>query len=157
MGYDSSSEDRLLQSVSWEKNGYRLYKIATSYHNQEEGFFSKLNESNCVGLLRSQYQRLGGYDERFRSKGGGLVNLDFFNRALLDTAVEPVLLLGEATFHQVHGGVSTNVPWANHPWPEFCAEYEKITGTSYRTVARRPNYLGALPEECVLKLPRFRS
>jgi glycosyltransferase involved in cell wall biosynthesis len=155
-GYNRHVEDRLLESVAWTENGYRLYEIATVGRSSKEGFFSSLAESNCVALTKTQYQRLGGYDERFRSRGGGLVNLDFFNRALLDPTVEPVMLLGEATFHQVHGGVATNVAMADHPWAAFAAEYEAITGHPYETVTRRPHYLGALPEECALEAPCFR-
>ena len=158
-GWDQEAEDHLLASVPWEDDGYRLYEIATVAPSSKEGFFSSLAESNCVALSKAQYERMGGYDERFRSPGGGLVNLDFLNRARLDPTVEPVMLLGEATFHQMHGGVATNSaqdPDAVHPFGAFAAEYEQIHGRPYETVERRPHFLGSIPPECDLEPPRFR-
>lgn len=159
-GWDQAAEDHLLASVPWQDDGYQLYGIATVAPSSKEGFFSSLAESNCVALSRAQYERMGGYDERFRSPGGGLVNLDFLNRARLDPTVDPVMLLGEATFHQVHGGVATNSaqdPDAVHPFGAFAAEYEQIHGHPYETVERRPHYLGTIPPECDLEPPRFRT
>ena len=40
--------------------------------------------------------------------GGGFVNLDLWCRALELPGIRPVVLLGEGTFHQLHGGVATN-------------------------------------------------
>lgn len=154
-GYDRHVEDRLLESVAWRENGYRLFEIATVALSSKQGFFSSLSESNCVALTKAQYRRLGGFDERFCSPGGGLVNLDFFNRALLDPTVDPVMLLGEATFHQVHGGVATNVAMADHPWHGFAAEYEQITGSPYATVVRPPSFLGGRPGESELVTGRL--
>ncbi|TLY52292.1 MAG: hypothetical protein E6K53_04685 [Gammaproteobacteria bacterium] len=59
------------------------------------------------------------------------------------------MLLGEATFHQFHGGVASNAPKAQHPWQEFHAEYERIRGKAFARVPRRPFYLGALPHEAL--------
>lgn len=159
-GWTQADEDRLLDTVAWRDDGYELYRVAAVAPSSKEGFFSALAESNCVALSRAQYDRMGGYDERFRSPGGGLVNLDFLNRARLDDTVDPVMLLGEATFHQMHGGVATNSarhPDEEHPWARFAAEYEQITGHPYETVDRRPHFLGSLPPQCDLEPPRFRA
>ena len=40
--------------------------------------------------------------------GGGYVNLDFFERVANAPGVNLVTLLGEGSFHQVHGGTTTN-------------------------------------------------
>ena len=143
-GYDQAVEDELLESIDWRTNGYELFKVSSLARSSRHGFFSTLSESNCVALRKDAFHRIGGYDERFRSRGGGLVNLDFFNRVHLDTSIDPVMLLGEATFHQFHGGVATNVPTKDHPWAEFASEYEAITGRPYETVSRPPHYLGRL-------------
>ena len=58
--------------------------------------------------------------------------------------VAPVMLLGEATFHQFHGGVATNVPRAEHPWARMAAEYEAIRGKPYANEGTRPDYAGWL-------------
>ena len=158
-GWTQADEDALLASVPWESDGYELYRVASVAPSSKEGFFSALAESNCVALSRAQYERMGGYDEAFRSPGGGLVNLDFMNRARLDPTVDPVMLLGEATFHQMHGGVATNSarkPDEVHPFGAFAAEYEQVRGRPYETVERPPHFLGTLPAQCDLVAPRFR-
>ena len=36
------------------------------------------------------------------------------------------MLLGEGTFHQVHGGVATNVKMLEHPMEKYQEEYQRI-------------------------------
>ena len=52
----------------------------------------------------SSFDRLGGYDERFDQEGGGFLNMDTYIRACEMPDSELVMLLGEGTFHQLHGG-----------------------------------------------------
>jgi hypothetical protein len=143
-GYDQDAEDRLLATIPWETDGYRLFAISSLAYSSGGGFFSTLSESNCFALRRDDFLALGGMDERFASAGGGLVNLDFFNRAHAIAGVGPVMLLGEATFHQFHGGVATNVPRSEHPWPRMAEEYRAIRGQAFATSASRPDYAGWL-------------
>ena len=87
------------------------------------------------------------FSGRFCSPGGGLVNHHFRDRAVATPGVTLVGLLGEGVFHQVHGGVATNVPMTAHPIGDFRAEYREITGGDYRPdAAPAPLYLGPLPE-----------
>jgi hypothetical protein len=59
-------------------------------------------------ISRSLFDSIGGFDERYEAAGGGLVNLDFYSRAV--AAAEHLwTLLGEGTFHQVHGGAATSL------------------------------------------------
>lgn len=143
-GYDREVEDALLAQTPWQDDGYRLFGISSLAYSSGQGFFGQLSESNCFAMRRDDFLALGGMDERFTSAGGGLVNLDFFNRAHLLPEVAPVMLLGEATFHQFHGGVATNVPPAAHPWQRMAAEYRGIRGCDYVARAGRPDYEGWL-------------
>lgn len=147
-GYDQAVEDRLLASVDWQGNGYRLFGVSSVALSSGKGFFSELVETNCFLMRRDDYLRLGGLDEAFQAAGGGLVNLDFFNRVHEHPDIVPVMLLGEATFHQFHGGVATNVPMSRHPWEDFAAEYRRIRGREFRSSRRPPVYLGEIPPEC---------
>lgn len=147
-GYRQSDEDKLLEGIRWEENGYLLFRISSLAPSSRGGYFSHLAESNCVTISRAQYDAIAGFDERFISPGGGLANLDFFNRANEIDGISPVLLLGEATFHQLHGGVATNVPLNQHPWHEMLKEYERIKGQPYIQVNKDPIYLGELHKEC---------
>ena len=109
-GYDRDAEDALLETVDWRANGYALFVVSSVALSSKLGFFSELIESNCFTMRRHDFLRLGGLDEAFCAPGGGLVNLDLFNRVHDDPRMSPILLLGEATFHQFHGGAATNVP-----------------------------------------------
>lgn len=108
-GYDSQQERELLESVRWLENGYRLWEIAAATPQTSSGFSAKTAESNCIFMSRDLFSEIGGFDERSRAPGGGLVNLDFFSRAVA-TAASVFTLLGEGTFHQVHGGAATGLP-----------------------------------------------
>jgi glycosyltransferase involved in cell wall biosynthesis len=148
-GYRREEEDRLLENVDWRRNGYLLFKISSpALSVGREVFYSPIRESNCFALRRSTFLERGGFDQRFRSLGGGLVNLEIFQRLVEDPELTPVCLLGEASFHQFHGGVATNVSLPDHPWESFAAEYEAVLGTPYEPPTwREPLYLGTIPEE----------
>lgn len=147
-GYDQSAEDELLSTVDWQRNGYSLFNISVVSPARVQGFFSNLYETNCFLMRRNDFLELGGLCEEFQSPGGGLVNHDFFNRVHEDMGITPVMLLGEATFHQFHGGVSTNIPLNQHPWRSFAEEYRSIRNKDFQSSWRPPIYFGALPEEC---------
>jgi len=147
-GYDQRVEDVLLETTAWKENGYELFRISSVAPSSGSGFFFDLAESNCVALRKSTFLQLGGFDERFQSPGGGLLNLDFFNRAMERPDIKPVMLLGEATFHQFHGGVATNVLISEHPWQRFAEEYEAIKGRRYEKMVRPTHFLGHIPPQC---------
>lgn len=146
--YNQLEEDTLMDSVNWKQNGYLLFEIASVAPSSGNGYFSKLIESNCITMPRVAYQKLGGFDERFKSAGGGLTNLDFFNRLNESRDMNPVMLLGEATFHQFHGGTATNVPLNNHPWKKMNEEYALIKGTPYAPHRKKPVYFGDVHSKC---------
>ena len=146
-GYDQLVEDRLLDECGWKTNGYRLYEVAGAFADSSGGWYGQLFESGCFALRKADFLSLGGFEERFQSRGGGLVNLDMFQRALVRKDLEYVVLLGEGTFHQFHGGVATNVPANAHPWKSFHDEYVNIRGHPYMRLTRIPHYLGRFPKE----------
>ena len=152
-GYDQSAEDRLLDTVDWRRDGYELFRIAAFAGSSRRGWFLPLSESNGVAVRRETFDRLGGFDERFETAGGGLVNLDFHRRAC-DTAAPVVHLLGEGTFHQFHGGVATNVPAARHPFPVFHEEYLRLRGEPFAAPTALPVVLGAMPPQALPFLER---
>ena len=144
-GYNQRSEDELLAASNWTEDGYQLFNISVLAASSARGWFCPMNESNAIFMRREMWNELGGLDERFSAPGGGLVNLDLLSRAsqLSDSLI--VTLLGEATFHQVHGGVSTNA-FDKSIDDESRAEYESIRGHSFQTTEYQSVYFGRVPQ-----------
>lgn len=152
-GYCQAVEDSLLESVGWRADGYSLFSIASLAGSSRGGWLRPLGESNCLAVTRGMFERLGGLDERFVAPGGGLVNLDFYRRAV-DACDMLVMLLGEGTFHQFHGGVATNVPPEVHPGASFAAEYSSIRGCDYMLPQRKAVLLGSCAPQALPWLAR---
>lgn len=148
-GYDQRIEDRLLERSGWKADGYRLFLAARSFADKGGGWFGCLPESGCVGLRKADFLALGGFDERFQSPGGGLVNPDFFERAVASPQLDYVMLLGEGTFHQFHGGVASNAPITSHPWKQLHEEYVAHRGRNFAPPRRRPYFIGELSDEAL--------
>ena len=104
-GYDAAAEDELLRGIDWPSDGYRLFEISTA--DQRGGPAGPMLESNALFLGRALWDELGGYDPAFNTAGGGMSNPDLFVRACELPDAQLIRVQGEATFHQVHGGVST--------------------------------------------------
>ncbi|HEX8103833.1 MAG TPA: glycosyltransferase, partial [Solirubrobacteraceae bacterium] len=133
-GYDEAAETALLATVDWEGDGYRLFDVAVPGHAAFH-WFRRPFESNAVFMPAAMWAELGGFDEGFRSDGGGLVNPDLYVRATELPGARTVSLLGEATFHQVHGGVSTNRVLAESPLEDWHEEYEELRGQRFAGAA----------------------
>ncbi len=152
-GYDHEEERHLLQAIGWPENGYRLWEIAASTPQVSRGYADPAPESNCIFLSRDLFFETGGFDERSREPGGGLVNLDFFSRAVA-TAGCVFTLLGEGTFHQVHRGAATGLskPILEERFKQWRAESEALGQ------AILPDYefilAGHMPRECASWLAR---
>ncbi len=146
-GYGPRVEDALLAGIGWPADGYRLFEVASLAGANPGGFFGPINESCCLLLPRALWDEVGGLDERFDLPGGGLASLDLFDRLLALHDSRLVILLGEGSFHQAHGGAST-APGADHS--AWHAQYEALRGRPYsHPCATRPIdplYCGSLPE-----------
>ena len=148
-GYSKEAEDALLARIGWPGDGYRLFEIATPAASSRDGWFLPMGDSTCLFMARSDYERIGGCDERFDAPGGGHLSRDTYRRAcaLDDRAL--VVLLGEGTFHQLHGGISTNVSddrFADEEraWTE---QYVALRGAPHTRLARAAHYLGHIPPQ----------
>lgn len=132
-GYNTTIEDQLLADIDWKNNGYRLFEIAALAGSSHRGLFLPQHESNLIFVDREHFYRIGGFNEKFETPGGGLVNLDFYNRVTEGSDKKLISLLGEATFHQVHGGIITNQPHdkTKHILQQYQKEYREIYGTPF--------------------------
>jgi glycosyltransferase involved in cell wall biosynthesis len=138
-GYDEAAEDRLLAESGWEDDGYRLFDNSTPAGSWGRGLFGPAGESSSLFCPRSVWDELGGLDERFALPGGGLVNHDLYRRACGLEGVELIVLLGEGTFHQYHGGAATT---RRYSWDQMHAEYQAISGVPHQPPANSPVYVG---------------
>lgn len=154
-GYNQEREDALLASIGWPQDGYRLFEIGAADESSFDGWFARIGESNGLFLGRESWDLLGGVDERFDAPGGGVLNLDTFARAMELPNSELVILLGEASFHQFHGGVATNADHRTFPQAlaDWWTQYERIRGRPFVTPnPQNRTYLGVLPPAV---LPHF--
>lgn len=114
-GYDRAVEDQLLASIGWPADGYRLFEICAAGESGVHGALAPLPESNLLLMARESWDRIGGFDERFVSLGGGMVNHALLDKVRADEALQEVLLLGEGSFHQLHYGATTQPGGINRP------------------------------------------
>jgi len=147
-GYGQKVEDELLTSIDWRADGYELFRVASLALSSKSGWFRPIAESNCLAVQKDSWNKMRGLHEGFISKGGGLVNLDFYREACerLDSLV---VLLGEGTFHQFHGGVATNVPMECHPRAQYLEEYAKIRGRTFARPVKQALYFGEMPQQAI--------
>ena len=139
-GYNQDIEEYLLASVNWMEDGYRLFDISVFSGSCKGGWYKPMAESNAVFMRYDKWKELCGFDARFECPGGGYMNLEFWRRALKHSENHPWIILGEGTFHQVHGGAATNSPQEDRDLMK--AEYERLTGDFFDLPVYEPRYVG---------------
>jgi hypothetical protein len=137
--------DQILAAIDWPNDPYRLFEVARM--DGSMGWFGPGFESSALFLPRALWDELGGLDERFDAPGGGFVALDLYARGLDLPGCQPMLLLGEGTVHQPHGGVSTDRPPDDlirrfMGWRE---QYMALRGRDLQLQNPPLTYFGSLP------------
>jgi len=150
-GYNQDQEDALLKQINWRENGYGLFDIASIASSSGGGFLSTMpSECSWFAMPKKAFEALGGFDPQFQTPGGGYVNQDFLKRALDLPNLCPIVLLGEGSFHQMHGGIATNSSLDNRPIEMFKDEYTRIRGEKYsRSQGVVPFYYGDMAPQAV--------
>ncbi len=151
-GYGEEDDRALIESSDWSSNGYNLFDIACFSGSCSGGFYLPISESNCISMPRHIWAALGGMDTRFNLRGGGLVNLDLYRRACEYRDVLHIVLQGEGTFHQFHGGVTTGGESKEvraQLMEEMDRQYERIRGCRYESPVTAPVYLGELSRQAL--------
>lgn len=142
-GYSQEVEDRLLKSINWPEDGYRLFEISSGLCEQPSllQWYAPGFECNALTMKRELWDELGGYCEEFVTDGGGYASPDLFFRAgsLPDTQI--IAIGGEATFHQMHG---KSAAASHNDFPSqlkiMTREYQKIRARPPKNV-RKPYWL----------------
>ncbi|WPB86908.1 glycosyltransferase family 2 protein [Sediminicoccus rosea] len=132
-GYDQQAEDALLASIGWPDGAERLVEISTPEQADPGG---ALIETNALFMTRALWGELGGFDTRFAGPGGGAVNADMFLRACAAPGTQLIRILGEGTFHQFHGGVTTGAGQERAAWllKMGSKQYFRLRGRPLRAV-----------------------
>jgi cephalosporin hydroxylase len=151
-GYDRELEDRLFDEIEWPSDGYRLFEIGHFIGDRD--WFDGEWESNCIFVPRALLEQAGGMDESFSVPGGGFVNLDFFERMVGTPGVTQVTMLGEGSFHQVHGGTTTNLVDPDELIRSFDDQYEELRGRRFQVPAQRAHFVGTLAPAARRTKPR---
>lgn len=144
-GYDENYEDSLFDHISWPADGYRLFEIGHFIGDRD--WFDGVLESNCLFVPRSLVEQVGGFDDSFSMPGGGYANLDLWERLGSSPNVTMVSILGEGSFHQVHGGTTTNDGALDDRRNKIFAygqHYQDLRGRMLRGTAKPMHYVGTL-------------
>ena len=142
-GYSKAVEDLALEKIDWKNNGYKLFDISVPDESAGESLLDSPSESNALFMRRTLWDEIGGYDREFESPGGGYANLELWTRATTTDNVNTLLLIGESTFHQLHGGAATNAQ-SSKIQDDMHDEYRKLCGQSYVRPIIRPYFYGSL-------------
>ena len=149
-GYDQTYENELFDKIRWPENGYRLFEIGHFIGFRD--WFDGVWESNCLFAPRSLYEQVGAFDESFVVAGGGYANLELYERLGSTPEVTEVTILGEGSFHQVHGGTTTNIAEAGDRRDRissYARQYADMRGRNFRGPNNRLHYVGSMfPEAC---------
>jgi cephalosporin hydroxylase len=147
-GYDTADEDDLFRRIEWPVDGYRLFDIG--HFIGERDWFDGLLESNCLFVPRTLLEQVGGFDDSFSMPGGGYANLELYERLGSSPDATVVTILGEGSFHQVHGGTTTNDALRDDRRGKVVAyadDYRERRGRTLRGPVKAIHYVGAISAE----------
>jgi cephalosporin hydroxylase len=155
-GYDEEYEDLLFKRINWPAHGYRLFEVGNCIGDRD--WFDGLWESNCLFTPRALLEQVGGFDETFSMPGGGYANLDLFERLGTTPGVTVVGILGEASFHQLHGGTTTNQPDIGERHARLISyreHYEEIRKRPFRGPGKTRHFVGGVSGAALRTRPRW--
>jgi glycosyltransferase involved in cell wall biosynthesis len=144
-GYNEATEKKLLDSTNWRNNGYELFSIADISGANPNGYLQPIMECNCMFASAASYKKIGYADKRFTQRGGGAINLHMFRSLGLLEENKYIVLPGEGSFHQYHGGVTTSeyhgrdLENASHN-----AQLQDIWNGDFHSLRREAMLLGAV-------------
>jgi cephalosporin hydroxylase len=152
-GYDQAVEDALFKQIGWPADGYRLFEIG--HFAGDRDWFDGLWESNCLFAPRRLLERVGGFDEAFAMAGGGYCNLDLYERLASTPGLRVVTILGEGSFHQLHGGTTTNQadPLERRARiRSYVDHYEQVRGRPFTGPEKPIHYVGGFTTEAAKRV-----
>jgi glycosyltransferase involved in cell wall biosynthesis len=141
--YDVRVERELLAQANWKQDGYALFRISCWSGANPRGFFSQFLESNCFFCRRESFEKIGRADPRFTLPGGGSVNIYLYHQLARLPESQLIVLAGEGSFHQFHGGVTTaEVPDREAMLQTHRDNLKEVFGGPFKGMHREPMFLG---------------
>ncbi len=139
------TERDLLKSIPWREDGYVLFANSVHGGGNPYGYLHPLMESNAMFATRSAITAMGGPHVRFDQVGGGALNPDLFRELAELPQTQLVILPGEASFHQFHGGVTTSQDdQREDKLASFRDRYVEIRGSEFHSPLREPMLFGTV-------------
>jgi hypothetical protein len=137
-----------LEELQWQENGYRLFKWACWSSSNQRGYFQPMQECSAMFCSAENFRRIGGADERFDQAGGGSINLHIYRSLGMLPESLLYVLPGEGSFHQFHGGVTTQQLQDDEArkalLKSFDQRLEAVWGGTFKALTREPMILGAV-------------
>ncbi|MDA9913253.1 glycosyltransferase family 2 protein, partial [Candidatus Nanopelagicales bacterium] len=154
-GYDEAAEQQLLAGLPYRGDGYRLFQISRFSLSNPNGYAHPVMESNCMFASRENFAAIGQADERFDLKGGGMLNHFMYDRLSRLAQTSLWVLPGEGSFHQFHGGTTTQQAADREDLLKaFADQYAAISGGRFVSPIPEPNYYGEISPQVMDRLYR---
>ena len=151
-GYDEEFEDRLFDQIAWPSDGYRLFDIGHFIGDRD--WFDGVWESNCLFVDRDLLEQVGGFDEGFAMAGGGYTNLDLYERLASTPGLRLASIIGEGSFHQLHGGTTTNLPdplERRNRVRSYTEHFAQLRGRAFQGPEKPIHYVGGFHTGAALR------
>jgi len=141
--YGEAEEQRLLQQVQWQANGYGLFDIACFSSGNKRGYLQPFMESSALFCQARHFQAIGGADNRFTLAGGGSINLHIYRSLGMLPETQLFILPGEGSFHQFHGGITTSeYEQRDAALKSFKDQIDSFWDGQFKALTREPVLLG---------------
>jgi len=147
-GHSEEKEIAKLKELHWHENGYRLFQFAAWSSSNQRGYFQPMQECSCVFASTNHFEKIGRADSRFNLPGGGSINLHIYRSLGMLPDSKLFVLPGEGSFHQFHGGVTTQQHRDNEARQQMLNQFDEqlndIWGGEFKALTREPMMLGAV-------------
>ncbi len=147
-GHTEEKEIAKLKELNWQENGYRLFQFATWSSSNQRGYFQPMQECSCVFAAAKSFDAIGRADPGFNLPGGGSINLHIYRSLGMLPDSKLFVLPGEGSFHQFHGGVTTQQHRDNEArqalLKQFDQQLDELWQGEFKALTREPMMLGAV-------------
>jgi len=146
-------QQNLLAKLQWKNNGYLLFEQSVPSPGNRTGFLNPFFECSTLTAAREHWLSIGPADLRFNLAGGGALNLHILRQLGLISDILPVVILGEGSFHQYHGGTTTSSSQERQSLlAQFKLQLDQIWLNEFHPLRKQPLYIGNL---CEFSCPHF--